>query len=379
MSKWKQRSCATRNFIHGCGFPLIVSYDPSILAELEAIRPEIPVGLLTRSQRHRSMEEAILGLYRWYVDRSQTTRNWNPDKSFKWNEIRKDHSEEMITILSGFFAVEQYVPDYSAKLTEMTRKSHGRSHFQIRWGSEEERHAMLWYNACLFTEARTKDDMYVYMEELREKEWAVPWDDPMHMTFYTVFQERATQVNYLKTLLIAEGKAEAKVGHDDSDPVLAAACKMIAIDEAAHYNFFLEAARLYMYYFPEEAIQAMLDVIEHFAMPAMDIIPDSAKFFETVYNAGVYGPRQLSKDVFQVALDNLGVEGRKALERGIRNSRRSPDGQGGFMETAVFEGIDFSVIRKAVGMLGRRIENYEKDAGLSVLAGTKMQRNYEGN
>jgi len=59
------------------------------------------------------MERAFVGLFRWYVDRSQTTRNWNPDRSFDWKNMRQDHSPEVMQILEGFFAVEQYIPDYS--------------------------------------------------------------------------------------------------------------------------------------------------------------------------------------------------------------------------------------------------------------------------
>jgi acyl-[acyl-carrier-protein] desaturase len=89
----------------------------------------------------------------------------------------------------------------------------------------------------------------------------------MHMSFYTVIQERATQVNYLNTGLIASGKSDDPGFADDVDPVLARVAQVIAIDEAAHFNFFLETARLYLYYYPAQALEALHDVINILPCP----------------------------------------------------------------------------------------------------------------
>src|SRR5271168_4096584 len=94
--------------------------------------------LLSREYRQRLVAQASYSLYRWYFSRSQKIRNWNPDESFDWRSIRRDHSAELITVVEGFYAVEQYVPDYTAELTRMARSSYGQSQFQIRWGSEEQ-------------------------------------------------------------------------------------------------------------------------------------------------------------------------------------------------------------------------------------------------
>ena len=351
--------------------------DPEIVRHIESERPQIPVGLLTREEKDRLIERGFLGLYRWYVAKSQVQRNWNADKSFDWRNFRKDHSPEMIKILEGFFAVEQYVPDYVYTLLQVIRKSHGRSHFHIRWGSEEERHADLWYNAVLFSGQRSGDWLRWYMNELRGQEWKLPWEDPIHMIFYTVFQERATQVNYLRTAAIARGESTVPEFKNDADPVLLNAAKLIAADEAAHYNFFLEGARLYLYYYPAESIQAMADVIRHFAMPAASIIPNYAEFSETVYRAGVYGPRDFAKDVVQVALSNLGIEGRKELENGIKRGRLVPDENGNLRDSAIFEGIDFGAIDGYVRRIYGRIERHEQEVGFWDVDPTVFVPNYE--
>ena len=118
-------------------------------------QPQTAPGLLSNQEKDLLIERAFLGLYRWYVSRSQATRNWNPDLDINWRQLRTDHSEKLNNIIEGFFAVEQYVPDYVLTLLKVIRRSHGRSHFHIRWGSEEEKHAELWENALIFSRFRT--------------------------------------------------------------------------------------------------------------------------------------------------------------------------------------------------------------------------------
>ena len=239
-----------------------------------------PVSLLSRDERERQVERAFAGLYRWYVARSQKMRNWNPDSEFEWGKMRTDHSDDVVQLIEGFFAVEQYTPDYTSEILRIVRRSNGRSNFQLRWGAEEERHANTWENALLFSRGRTPEAIEHYKWQLRNNNWTLPWDDPLHMLLYTVFQERATQINYLNFAKIARGES-GKVGASATDPVLARACTLLAVDEAAHYAFFLEGARLFLYYFPEETLQGIHDVISHFAMPAQDIIPNWPVIAET--------------------------------------------------------------------------------------------------
>ena len=313
-------------FSLGQGEGAVVLTEPSIQRELEEQRPGTPVALLSQDEKWLMIERGFLGLYRWYVARSQETRNWNPDTSFDLKSFRKDHSLDVNLILEGFFAVEQYVPDYVTSLMHVIRKSHGRSHFHLRWGSEEEKHADMWRNAVLFSGDRSLEWTEEYLGELRKDEWRIPWDDPLHMIIYTVFQERATQVNYLNLGLAAKGKHPILTA--DQDPVLAQMCQTIAVDEAAHYNFFLEGARLFLYYFPEETTQAIVDVLRHFAMPAGGLIPDYNAFAELLYRNAIFGPREHSKDVVKIALEQLGAESLRAVERGIREGRRVPDRNG---------------------------------------------------
>lgn len=355
----------------------IIEPEGSIRKELEEIQPNQPVGLISRNQRYLLVERAFVGLYRWYVARSQSTRNWNPDLSFDWRSLRKDHSDEVHTIIEGFFAVEQYVPDYVTALLKVIRKSYGRSHFHIRWGAEEERHSDMWRNACLFGGKRDLEWVEGYEDALRGQEWQLPWEDPLHMLFYTVFQERATQINYVNLGLAAKGEPVTPLLAGATDPVLAEMCRVIAVDEAAHYNFFLEGARVMLYYFPEESAEAMVDVIRHFAMPANHLLLDYPTFAETVSKAGIFGPRQMAKDVVKLALEKLGTQSMRAVEDGIRASRAVPDEQGAFRLTSIFETIDFEFIEQRVKQLFSKINDHETKAGLIDVAPTVFEESPE--
>lgn len=350
----------------------MVAPDKDIRDEIEEQRPQYPVGLLSRREKDHLIERGLVGLYRWYIDRSQATRSWSADRSFDWRAFRSDHSPEMNTLMEGFYAIEQYVPDYTVKTINEVRKSYGRSQFQIRWGSEEQKHSDVWLNTLLFSRHRTPKWIEDYKESLRNREWMVPWEDAIHMSCYVVIQERATQVNYVNAALAAKGQNSDPVFAEDTDPILAQVAEKLVIDEAAHYGFFLEVLRMYLYYYPAETIEALFDTINHFAMPALDLTPYGAEFSEALYRYGIYGPREYSRDVLRFAMNSLGIKDRRALERGIRRSRQVPDEDGNFRETAFFDTLDYDKVETKVKKMFGRIERYEQEIGFDEIYPTQF-------
>lgn len=341
-------------------------------------RPRWPAGLLSNAEKDRLIERAFLGLYRWYTARSQETRNWNPDKSFHWRKLRHDLPPDIMTIIQGFFAVEQYAPDYTSELLNIVRRSHGRSHFQLRWGSEEEKHADAWENALLFSRQRAPQWIAEYKERLRSQKWTLPFPDAVTNLVYTVFQERATQLNYLGLMKIAKGHPAKPHLKGQADPVLAEVAHTIAVDEVAHYNFFLEGVRLYLYYYPQRTLEAIKRVITDFSMPASHLVPDWDKFFEAVYKAGVYGPREFGRDVVQIVFRNLGIEGRKKLEEGIKATREIPDFDGEQkQQTAIWSSFDYGLVEGDIKRLHLKIHHYEKEIGFADLDPTEFVENPE--
>jgi acyl-[acyl-carrier-protein] desaturase len=286
-------------------------------------------------------------LYRWYVDRSQTKRNWNADRRFDWRGLGRNHSPELLAVIEGFYAVEQYAPDYNAELTRLVRHTYGRAQFQIQWGAEEEKHADPWRNVLLFSRGRTARQLEDYTHDLRASAWRPPWDTPLHMLLYTVFQERATERIYLNTARIARGESRDPRFAGDRDPVLAEAIETIAMDEAAHFSFYLGLARIHLYYFPEETLRALVDVLRNFVMPAATIVPNYDAFIRELYAADLFGPRKYGRDVARAGLAVLGIDALKEVEEGLRRTRETPAPDGS-PRPAPFPGCDFGVVESAV-------------------------------
>jgi acyl-[acyl-carrier-protein] desaturase len=343
--------------------------ESTILAEIDEQRPNAPLGLLSRAEKDRAIERGITSLYRWYLARSQATRNWNPDLDFDWRSFSTRHSDEVNTMLEGFYAVEQYVPDYVKNLLDVIRQNYGRAQFHVRWGAEEQRHMDAWRNTVLFARRRSLAWLEQWTDRLRAGEWLLPWDDPLHMLFYTVVQERATQVTYVNMADIAAGRPGFE---SDADPVLERVARTIAIDEAAHYNFFNECARLHLYYYPAEALEALVDVLRHFSMPGTEIIPNFPEFEEIVARSAVFGPRQYATDVLRVVMGNLDVKANRALAFGIQRSRQVPDEDGNLVDTTLLSMIDYPSVEEHVGDSYRRIAKYEAKAGRAELDPTEM-------
>ena len=252
----------------------------------------------------------------------------------------------MQCILRGFFAVEQFVPDYTGHLADLFRPNYGRSQYQLQWGVEEARHADVWRNALRSSTAMSLCEIEDYSIALRHKRWSPPWDGPIEMLFYAVFQERATQLTYLDIATVFKASSHCT---EDVDPVLYNAALTVAADEAAHYRFFLEGARLYLYYFPEESLQALQNVIDCFEMPSMGIIDDYANFKAALIRRKLYSRAKYAKQVIAHSLRNLGIEHVRLL--------RDWKDSGAGVTTVVSANED------RVKTIFAKIQQYENDVG----------------
>lgn len=340
--------------------------------ELEADQPRHARALLSANARARAIERGILGLYRWYSENSQRRRNWHADTCIDWRRVRRDHSDAIATIVEGFFAVEQYTPDYVAPLLRLIRESYGRSQWHIRWGAEEVRHADLWRNCVVALGRRDHNWIEEYASELRRHEWRLPWDSPRHIVFYQVIQERATQVSYLNLGLAAGGKLSRL--QTPADEALASACRLISVDEAAHYHFFVEVARLLLYYEPEASLEALVDVLRHFAMPAREIIPDYDTFGRVLHESGVFGRTIHYRDVVRVVLASLSAPAIRELEAGVRLAREIPWTDGTLRTAAFLDTLNQAEVESKVSQLFRRSASHLARTGLDQHADAQWER-----
>jgi acyl-[acyl-carrier-protein] desaturase len=336
--------------------------------ELEADRPRHARALLSPAARARAIERGLLGLYRWYSEQSQRRRNWHADTCIDWRRVRRDHGDAVATIVEGFFAVEQYTPDYVGPLLGLIRESYGRSQWHVYWGAEETRHADLWRNAVGALGRRDQQWIEDYTSELRRRQWALPWESPRHILFYQVIQERATQVSYLNLGLALSGKLSRLV--TPVDTALAQACQLIAVDEAAHYGFFAEVARLFLYYEPESSLDALVDVLRHFTMPARDLIPNYDHFGRVLHDSGVFGRSIHYRDVVAVILRTLSAPALRELETGVRRAREIPATEGPRRTAAFLDTLEQPEIERKVAQLFARNRSHLERTGLGDLCDT---------
>jgi acyl-[acyl-carrier-protein] desaturase len=339
--------------------------------ELEADRPRHARALLSPAARAQAIERGLLGLYRWYSEHSQRRRSWHADTCIDWRCVRRDHSDAVATIVEGFFAVEQYTPDYVGPLIGLIRESYGRSQWHVYWGAEEARHADLWRNAVVALGRRDEQWIEDYTSELRRREWSLPWDSARQILFYQVIQERATQVSYLNLGVGLSGKL-ARLG-TCADDALATACRMIAVDEAAHYGLFVEMARLFLYYEPEASLEALVDVLRHFTMPARTLIPNYDNFGRVLHDTGVFGRSIHYRDVVQVILGTLSSPALRELEAGVRRAREIPTTDGSRRTAAFLDTLNHGDIERKVEQLFRRSRAHLGRAGLDRLCSTSWE------
>lgn len=329
-------------------------------AKTESIIPSN--SLLSKSKKDELIYRGFVGLYRLYSDSSLERKPWSADRSFDWHSISRRHSGPFLRIIEGYYAVEQYTPDYTCELTSLFRQDYGRAQFHLSWGAEEQKHADVWRNVLLASGARSIEAIEQLTDGLRQQHWTPPSKDPIESILYTVLQERATQLTYLNTAAVARGRTPNSTLIEDKDDVLATIALTVAADEAAHYRFFLNGARLFLYYYPEETLRALIAVLHSFVMPAANLIVNYDSFVKDLYAAKIFGRGMYLTDVVQVILEKLGITSIGAIESAIEKTRQTHQG----VDFPKLRGINVSITERALQDLFARIGDHEDDVGLSL-------------
>jgi len=289
--------------------------------------------------------------------------------------LRQDHSANLLAVLQGFYAVEQFAPDYTSELIRLTRRSYGALAFSDALGGRGGEAFRVVAERAVVLRPPPPGVIEDYTAELRERAWRPPWDDPLRMLLYTVFQERATQVNYLNTAAIARGASDQpQVCKLTSTQCWRRSQPRSPPTRRPTTTSSSRGARMCLYYFPEDTLAALVDVLRQFAMPSMNLIPNYDVFVKELYNGKIYGSRQYARNVVRSALEGLGVTNVRRIEAGLRRCRLAPD-ENGEVRNGVPDGIDFPVLESTVRRLFDRVARYETEAGLSDIDPTSFVRN----
>src|SRR5205085_1765680 len=218
-----------------------------------------------------------------------------------WDHANPNVSPFIGDVVEAFSAVEMFLPDYTAKILQMIRKSRGRAWFQANWGYEESKHSLTLAEWLVRSKKRTEKGMRAYENALLDNgEWELPFDHPRQMIIYTMIQELATWLNYWNLKQYIESKEEG-------DQALSRALHLISADEKTHYNFFRKGVKIFLEFEHEETLADIKYVFDNFQMPAHTLIPGWDERAKQIHAARIYGPREYLTKVYQPILDDLGL------------------------------------------------------------------------
>jgi acyl-[acyl-carrier-protein] desaturase len=234
-----------------------------------------------------------------FFHQAEERRRWNIERDIAWDQANRTTSERTAKIVETFSAVEMYLPDYTAKMLHMIRRSRGRAWFQANWGYEESKHSLTLDRWLIASGNRTPEQMEAYADHLLGEEWELPFDHPRQMIIYTMIQELATWLNY---------KNLREQAQKEDDGALTKALQFISRDEAVHYDFFRRGVKLFMEHEPAETVEDLAYVFDHFQMPARFQIPDYEERARLIAEAGIYSARDYIKHVKRPILEDLGLE-----------------------------------------------------------------------
>jgi len=240
---------------------------------------------------------------RTFFDHAEAKRRWNVKTTIPWDKVSdRAVDDQLVTILEAFYATEMYLPDYTKELLELNRDDHGLCWFLTNWCYEESKHSMAIEDWMLRSNSRAKTQMDDFNEALLSNRWTKPFETSRQMLIYTVFQELATQVNYLNL-----SKLTAAAG----DPALQKILLLIASDEGNHHRLFVDFVLEHIAIDREGTLKDVAHVLKNFSMPAHDQIPGWEARGKAIESSGIYTGKQFVKRVMLPGLQRLGINRRE--------------------------------------------------------------------
>lgn len=303
--------------------------------------PLLVQGPWTHEAKVAAIEKESRASFEAYFTKAMKVRNWVPNELpiKEMHEHGHKLSRDTVTIIQAYLGVEEYVGDYVQDGLELFHNNRVRRNLQLAWGMEELKHGWAWELVLLHSEQRTETQLKEYIEAVLAHKWTMRenhpgLETPIGVMCYAMVQERATYFNYdeMRKRIRAEYEIperatteERKRGYQTG---AAGAFQIVARDEIAHHGIFLDLTRIHLKYLPDQTLETLLKVFRGFTMPALDFIPDSAMLEEAMRRTLLHTPRKQVTGVNNPILDSLGLENKRALERGVQAAKMLPPGLG---------------------------------------------------
>jgi acyl-[acyl-carrier-protein] desaturase len=261
------------------------------------------------------MEETIYQLYREYFDRAERRRRWHLRDDIPWDRCNRNLNPAIADVVESFCAVEMFLPDYLGKVLPLVRGYRGRAWFAANWGYEESKHSLALGDWLVRSGFRTERQLRDVEELPARHEWTLPVDSVQGMLCYSMVQELATWLNYRNLRRI--------VGEQD-DPALHTLLGLIAVDERAHFDFFMKVARLHLMIDRRGVLEQLRRVLGQFLMPSLHMLPDGVERAARVKDLGLFNDELFLQDVYLPLLEALGVSRAEMRVRTVPKKSHTP-------------------------------------------------------
>lgn len=291
-------------------------------------------GPFTTKGKQEAVQKEVKENYETYFAKAVRTRLWFPEKLRERNQMAEyAHfiTEETKEILLGFLGVESIVDDYVFSGLNAIGGTESTKSLYIQWGYEERRHGQTFRHALIDSGLYSQEFIDKFLDETSEYHWTFEEQtgysmDPLMGSAYAIFQERQTRWNYTYTRM----KIWKEYGSpcDSSGrrvfPAIAGAIRFPEIDEGAHEANFKNIVGIYMKYFPDLALDALVKVSKNYHMPVMQM-PNSEEFIKCILNTEMGNARNIISEVMNPALEKMGLENRQALRKAVHNFQLLPE------------------------------------------------------
>ncbi|GAB11450.1 acyl-[acyl-carrier-protein] desaturase DesA1 [Gordonia araii NBRC 100433] len=213
--------------------------------------------------------------------------DWGPEQS-QLSDVAK--AAMVLNVLT-----EDNLPSYHREISEYFDADGAWRTWVGRWTAEENRHAIVMRDYLVVT--RGVDPVALENDRMANMTKGVYTDDSSGLLpglAYVTIQELGTRISHRNT-----GKA-------CDDPVADRMLQRIAADENLHMIFYRNLCSAAFDLAPDQAMEALDDVIERFQMPGIGM-PNFRKMSLTMAKYGIYDLRQHLDDVLWPVLRKLEI------------------------------------------------------------------------
>jgi acyl-[acyl-carrier-protein] desaturase len=222
---------------------------------------------------------------------------WSQGRSFDglmdgapWSQSDSEICDVARSALIVNLLTEDNLPSYHHEIALIFGRDHAWGEWVHRWTAEEGRHAMAMRDYMLVT--RMVDP--VALERFRMRHMSAGYESAhsgelMGSLAYVSFQELATRVSHRNT------------GKFTNDPMCENLLSRIAADENLHMIFYRNLMDAALQISPDQAMVAILNVVQNFEMPGAGIPGFQRKAVEMAVE-GIYDLRQHKDEVLDPVL-----------------------------------------------------------------------------